>query len=124
MEMIEKILLLRNMYEYTSSNLGVNIMSRISRKSRKLTPQVLRRIVLQEKRKMMRETSDPVAAGIEDPEKVSAEEVDAADQADTLEKDIDHMKVLKVHERKLKLKLKKIQEAKRRIRNRVVRKLG
>jgi hypothetical protein len=99
-------------------------MSRNSRKSRKLTPAVLRKIVLQEKRKMMRETSDPVAAGIEDPEKVDAEEVDAADQADTLEKDIDHMKVLKVHERKLKLKLKRIQEAKKRIRNRVVRKLG
>ena len=99
-------------------------MSRNSRKSRKLTPAVLRKIVLQEKRKMMRETSDPVAAGIEDPEKVDAEEVDAADQADTLEKDIDHMKVLKVHERKLKLKLKQILEAKKRIRNRVVRKLG
>jgi hypothetical protein len=99
-------------------------MSTRNRRARKLTPTVLRRIVLQEKRRMMRETSDPVAAGIEDPEKVDAEEVDAADQADTLEKDIDHMKALKVHERKLKLKLKKIQEAKRRVRNRVVRKLG
>ena len=48
-------------------------MSRRSRKARKLTPTVLRRIVLQEKRRMMRETSDPVAAGIEDPEKVDAE---------------------------------------------------
>ena len=99
-------------------------MSRRIRRARKLTPAVLRRIVLEEKRRMMRETSDPVAAGIEDPEKVDAEEVDAADQADTLEKDIDHMKALKVHERKLKLKLKQIQEAKKRIRNRVVRKLG
>ena len=40
-------------------------MSRRSRKARKLTPTVLRRIVLQEKRRMMRETSDPVAAGME-----------------------------------------------------------
>ena len=99
-------------------------MSRRSRKARKLTPTVLRRIVLQEKRRMMRETSDPVAAGIEDPEKVDAEEVDADEYADSLEKDIDHMKALKVHERKLRLKLKKIQEAKKRIRNRVVKKLG
>ena len=73
---------------------------------------------------MMRETSDPVAAGIEDPEKVDAEEVDADEYADSLEKDIDHMKALKVHEKKLRLKLKKIQEAKKQIRNRVVRKLG
>lgn len=96
----------------------------MSRRARKLTPAILRQIVLQEKRKMMRETSDPVAAGIEDPEKVDAEEVDADEYADSLEKDIDHMKALKVHEKKLRLKLKKIQEAKKQIRNRVVRKLG
>lgn len=96
----------------------------MSRRARKLTPAILRKIVLQEKRRIMRETSDPVAAGIEDPEKVDAEEVDAADQAGTLEKDIDHMKALKVHERNLRLKLKKIQEAKKRVRNRVIRKLG
>ena len=96
----------------------------MSKRARKLTPAILRTIVLQEKRRMMRETSDPVAAGIEDPEKVDAEEVDADEYADSLEKDIDHMKALTVHERKLRLKLKKIQEAKKRIRNRVVRKLG
>ncbi len=96
----------------------------MSKRARKLTPAILRTIVLQEKRRMMRETSDPVAAGIEDPEKVNAEETDADEYADSLEKDIDHMKALKVHEKKLRLKLKKIQEAKKRIRNRVVRKLG
>ena len=96
----------------------------MSKRARKLTPAILRTIVLQEKRRMMRETSDPVAAGIEDPEKVNAEETDADEYAVSLEKDIDHMKALKVHEKKLRLKLKKIQEAKKRIRNRVVRKLG
>lgn len=99
-------------------------MSRTRKRAYKLTPAVLRKIVLQEKRRLMRETSDPVAAGIEDPEKVDAEEVDAADQADTLEKDIDHMKALKIHEKSLKVKLKKIQEAKRRIRNRVIKRLS
>ena len=64
----------------------------MSRRARKLTPAILRQIVLQEKRKMMRETSDPVAAGIEDPEKVDAEEVDADEYADSLEKDIDHLR--------------------------------
>ena len=96
----------------------------MSKRARKLTPAILRTIVLQEKRRMMRETSDPVAAGIADTEKVNAEETDADEYADSLEKDIDHMKALKVHEKKLRLKLKKIQEAKKRIRNRVVRKLG
>ena len=96
----------------------------MSKRARKLTPAILRKIVLQEKRRMMKETSDPVAAGIEDPEKVDAEETDAVEYAGSLEKDIDHMKALKVHERKLRLKLKKIQEAKKKIRNRVVRKLG
>ena len=96
----------------------------MSKRARKLTPAILRKIVLQEKRRMMKETSDPVAAGVEDPEKVDAEETDADEYAGSLEKDIDHMKALKVHERKLRLKLKKIQEAKKKIRNRVVRKLG
>tara|TARA_B100000941_G_C28072739_1_gene334846 strand:+ start:222 stop:512 length:291 start_codon:yes stop_codon:yes gene_type:complete len=96
----------------------------MSKRARKLTPAILRKIVLQEKRRMMKETSDPVAAGIEDPEKVDAEETDADSYADSLEKDIDHMKALKVHEKKIRLKLKKIQEAKKKIRNRVVRKLG
>ncbi len=96
----------------------------MSRRVRKLTPSLLRKMVMEEKKRMMRETSDPVAAGIEDPEKVDAEEADADELADTLEKDIDHMKVLKIHERKLQRKLKRISEAKKKIRNRVLRRLG
>ena len=67
---------------------------------KKLTPGMLRKMIVQERRRL-RETSDPIAAGVEDPEKVSAEEVDADAQADTLEKDIDHLKVLKIKEAKL-----------------------
>ena len=96
----------------------------MSRRVRKLTPSLLRRMVLEEKKRMMRETSDPVAAGIEDPEKVSAEETDADELAGPLEKDIDHMKVLKIHERKLKRKLRRIAEAKKKIRNKVLHRLG
>ncbi len=95
----------------------------MSRRVRKLTPSLLRRMVLEEKKRMMRETSDPVAAGVEDPEKVSAEETDADELADTLEKDIDHMKVLKIHELKLKRKLRRIAEAKKKIRSRVLHRL-
>ena len=96
----------------------------MSRRVRKLTPSLLRRMVLEEKKRMMRETSDPVAAGVEDPEKVSAEEADADELADTLEKDIDHMKALKIHERKLKRRLRRIAEAKKKIRSRVLHRLG
>ena len=51
---------------------------------------MLRKMIVQERRRL-RETSDPIEAGIEDVEKVSAEEVDADEQAETLAKDIDHL---------------------------------
>tara|TARA_B100001029_G_C14710931_1_gene260054 strand:- start:231 stop:515 length:285 start_codon:yes stop_codon:yes gene_type:complete len=94
----------------------------MARKIRKLTPSVLRRIVLEEKARLM-ETSDPVAAGVEDVEKVNAAETDADDLANTLEKDIDHLKVLKVHEQRLRKKLRRIQEARRKVRQNLLRKL-
>ena len=92
-------------------------------RSRKLTPNMLRRMVLQEKSRIMRETSDPIEAGISDPEKVDAEEVEADDQANTLAKDIDHIKVLKIEERKLYRRLVKINERKKRIKRRLLKKL-
>ena len=92
-------------------------------KIRKLTPSLLRKIVLEEKRRIIRE-NDPIEAGIEDPEKVDAEETDADEYADSIEKDIDFMKVLKIQERKLKRKMQRIQEAKKKIRSRVTRRLG
>jgi len=92
-------------------------------KIRKLTPSLLRKIVLEEKRRIIRE-NDPIEAGVEDPEKVDADETDADEYADSIEKDIDFMKALKIQERKLKRKMKRIQEAKKRIRSRVTRRLG
>ena len=97
-------------------------MARRTRKTRKLTPSVLRRIVLEEKARLM-ETSDPIAGGVTDVEKVSPDEVDADSLADTLEKDIDHLKVLKVHEQRLRKKLRRIQEARRKVRQNLLRKL-
>ena len=94
----------------------------MSRRTKRLTPSLLRKIVLEERAKLL-ETSDPIVAGVEDPEKVNADEVDAADLAGSLEKDIDHVKVLKIKERKLRGELKKIQERRRRIRSRILRKI-
>lgn len=94
----------------------------MSTRIKKLTPSLLRKIVLEERRKIL-ETSDPVAAGIEDVEKVSADEVDADDQANTLEKDIDHIKALKIQEARLRNKLKKVSKARRVARSKFLKKL-
>ena len=91
-------------------------------KFRKLTPSILRPIILEEKEKLMNE-SDPLVQGIEDPAKVSAEEKDAGEQAQTLEKDIDFIKALKIEETKTRKYLKKVQEAKARIAKRLLTKI-
>ncbi len=88
---------------------------------RKLTPARLRAMVLQEKRRLFE--SDPILKGVEDPEKVDAEEVEASEYAGSLEKEIDHLKALKVHERKIVKKLRQIQEAKKRIKRRLLKSL-
>lgn len=91
----------------------------------KLTPTLLRKIVLQERARMMREAAgDPIVTGAEHPEDVEASETEASELAGTLAQDIDYMKALKIHERRLAAKLRRIQEAKAKVRNRVVRKLG
>ncbi len=95
---------------------------RTTRRTKRLTPSLLRKIVLEERAKIL-ETSDPVAAGVEDPEKVSADEVPAEDLAQTLEKDIDHVKVLKLKERRLRNELKKLQERRRKIRARILKRI-
>jgi|TARA_R110000851_G_scaffold224074_1_gene376939 hypothetical protein len=80
-------------------------------KNIKLTPSLLRRIVLEEKKKIM----ETLEQGKEESEKVSAEETDADELADALEKDIDFMAALKIQESMLKKKFKKVQLAKRRL---------
>lgn len=92
-----------------------------------LTPALLRKIVLEEKAKMIRETaksSDPIMSGKDDPADIEAAEVDADGFANTLAQQIDYMKALKIKEKKLTESLRKIQEEKRRVRNRVVKRLG
>ena len=96
---------------------------RTKAKSRKLTPNMLRKLVLQEKRRIMRETSDPIEAGVDEPEKVDAEEKDADEQADTLAKDIDHIKVLKIEEDKLRRHYRRIQEVKKALRKRILKRI-
>lgn len=90
-------------------------------KVRKLTPAKLRSMVLRERKRLFE--SDPILKGIEEPEKVDAEEVDASELAGSLEKDIDHLKALKVHERRIVNKLKRIQEAKKVLKRKLLKRL-
>lgn len=84
----------------------------MGKRVRKLTAESLKKMIQEEARKLQMETSDPVAAGVEKPEKVKAEETDADELAGSLEKDIDYIKALKIHESRLVKKLKKIAKAK------------
>lgn len=94
----------------------------MSRRVKRLTPSMLRRLVLEERARILRE-SDPIEAGIDDPAKVAPEEVDAGDEADTIAKDIDIMAALKIEEGKLKKKLRRVNEAKKKLSRRIVKKV-
>jgi hypothetical protein len=81
----------------------------MSFKVKKLTPNVLKKMILEEARKLKLETLEQ---GKTKPEDVNARCVDANGFATTLEKKVDHMKTLKLKEAKLVKQLKKIREAK------------
>ncbi len=85
----------------------------------KLTPALLRKLVLQEKRKI----TETLEQGEEAVDKVEAEVVPADDLADSIEKDIDWIKALKIQESVLTRKIKKVQEAKKRLKTRLQKKL-
>ena len=93
---------------------------RVKTNSKKLTPGMLRKMVLEEKARIMKATSDPIEAGVEDPEKVDADETGADEYADTLAKDIDHIKALKIEEDRLRRHYKKIQEVKKALKKRII----
>ena len=80
-------------------------------KNVKLTPALLKKLVMEEKRKIM----ETLEQGKEESEKVKAEELDADEQADALEKDIDFIAALKIQENILKKKYAKVQAAKKRL---------
>ena len=95
----------------------------MSKRVRKLTTSSLKRMIKEEAKKLRLETSDPIAAGIEDPAKVNAEEVDADELAGSLEKDIDYVKVLKIHEKIMRDKLKRLRSAKSFLSKRIAKKI-
>jgi len=88
----------------------------MAKRVRRITPNFLKKIIIEEARKLRLETLE---TGVTDPEKVKAEETDADEFADSLAKDIDHIKVLKIKENRLRKNLKKIQAIKSQLRRRI-----
>ena len=87
---------------------------------RKLSARMLKRMILEEAKKLQTETLEQ---GKEDSEKVNAEETDADKLAGSIEKDIDYMKALKIHESRLMGKIKQIQEARRALKKRIAKRI-
>tara|TARA_B100001057_G_scaffold487122_1_gene569350 strand:- start:693 stop:968 length:276 start_codon:yes stop_codon:yes gene_type:complete len=88
---------------------------RKSRKSIKLTPGIIRKIIAEEKARL----KETLEQGKEDSEKVDAEEVDAGEYAGSLEKDLDHLKALKISEAKMMKTLLKIRGKKKNLINKL-----
>ena len=89
---------------------------------KKLTPKMLKRMVLRERRRMM----EVLETGQDSTEAVAkkTDEVEAPDLASSIENDVDWMKALKIKEAHLKRNLLKINGVKRRIKRRIIKKLS
>jgi|TARA_Y100000034_G_scaffold50494_1_gene62213 DNA polymerase III delta prime subunit len=88
----------------------------MAKRVRKITPDFLKKIIIDEARKLRLETLEQ---GKEEVETVDADEVEADDFASTLEKELDFIKALKIKENRLVKSLKKIRERKNRIRRKI-----
>ena len=84
----------------------------MAQRVRKITPEILKKIIVQEARKLQMEAAQEDA---DHPSDVDAKETDADEFADSLEHKVDYMKALDIHEQRLRAKLAKVQEAKRKV---------
>lgn len=85
-------------------------------RQQKLTKRYLNRLISEERTKLMKQgyVMETLETGITDPEKVKAEEVDADSFADSLEKNVDFVKALKIEESRLIKRLNTLREMKAR----------
>lgn len=84
-------------------------------KRMKVTPALIKRLVAEEKAKLAnaeQPLQETLETGVTEPEKVKAEEVEADEMADTLTKDVDFVKALKIEEARLVKRLNTLREAK------------
>lgn len=90
----------------------------MAQRVRKITPEILKKIIVQEARKLQMEAAQEDA---DHPADVDADETEASEYADTLANKVDYLKTLKIHEKRLQAKLAKIQEAKQKIEKKIAR---
>jgi len=88
----------------------------MAKRVRRITPNFLKKIIIEEARKLRLETLEQ---GKEDVETVNTDEVEADEFASTLEKELDFIKALKIKESRLVKSLKKIRERKNRMRRKI-----
>ena len=89
-------------------------------RKKKLNKRNLKAFVLAEARKLQKEA---MAKKIQDPSTIKADEYEAGDEAGTIEKDIDFIKALNIHEKRVLKKLKMIREHKRKLKRNLIKKL-
>ena len=94
----------------------------MSRRVRRITPAVLKKMIVDEARKLRTEVLE---TGQSDVEKVAkaAPEVDAGDLANSLEKDIDFVKALKIKEARLARRLREVRKTKDQLRKRITKRI-
>jgi len=92
----------------------------MAKKVRRITPSFLKKVIIQEARKLKLET---IEQGKKEAADVDVDEVDADALAGTLEQDLDFIKALKIKEAKMVRGLKRLRERKSRLRRRVARRI-
>ena len=94
----------------------------MSRRVKRVTPRFLKKMIVDEARKLRTEVLE---TGQSDLEKVAkaVPEVDADAYADSIEQDIDFVKVLKIKEAKLVKRLREVRRAKTKLRKRITKRL-
>ena len=90
--------------------------------SKRLGANGLRKFVVSESRRL-RLREQGLSGKPQPTEKVKAKEVEAGDEGNQLEKDIDHAKALKIQEKRLRTKLRKIREAQTKVKRRILKKI-
>ena len=93
---------------------------RNAKAARKIGTPALKRFIVSEARRLQRENLGDEPQPVED---VEAQEYLPGEEADQLEKDLDHMKALKIEEARLVKRLKRLREVKKVVKKRMVRSL-
>ena len=101
-------------------------MTHKTHKKLRLTNSYLRRLIAEERVNLKKEgyLTEVLETGVTDPEKIEAEETDADEYAESLTKDVDFVKALKIEEARLTRRLNSLREMKSRAITKISQNLG